>query len=163
MTFDVIEAQDGKSAILQVNGVNVGDRLTNNAYADDGYRFHDVFHLALYAILGWSSVLRRMLKRKRKSRPKIDEVEDGARAAIVEELVVNKIYNYARDHGFLSQSDGVYLGLLKSVSSLVRDLEVSDCAAWEWRLAVVEGCRVFRDLCSQGSGKIEIDVDTAVP
>ena len=36
----------------------LGNDLMDNAYEDDGYRFHDVFHLACAAVLGWSPVLR---------------------------------------------------------------------------------------------------------
>jgi hypothetical protein len=43
---------------LRRNGVNIGDRLTDNKLEKDDYRFHDVFHLANAAILGWSPVLR---------------------------------------------------------------------------------------------------------
>src|SRR5205823_12790053 len=42
----------------QCNGVNIGDRLTDNKSEPDDYRFHDVFHLAYAAILGWSPVTR---------------------------------------------------------------------------------------------------------
>ena len=63
------------------DGKFIGDSLSDNAYVDDGYRFHDVMHLAHMAVLGWSPVMRNLLKLKRKSQPTIDEVEDGARAA----------------------------------------------------------------------------------
>ena len=43
---------------MLMDGVLVGAALTDNAYQDDGYRFHDVFHIAFTAILGWSPVLR---------------------------------------------------------------------------------------------------------
>src|SRR2546425_1996035 len=51
--------------------------IQDNAYDDDGYRFHDVFHFAHLAILGWSPVLRKLLKRKRRNDVLVDEVEDG--------------------------------------------------------------------------------------
>ena len=45
---------DGRKYVrLQCNGVNIGDRLTDNRAVEDDYRFHDVFHLAYAAILGW--------------------------------------------------------------------------------------------------------------
>ena len=56
-----------------------GDPLRDNAYNSDYYRFHDVFHLSYAVTLGWSPVVRRLMKRKRKSTPDIDEVEDGGR------------------------------------------------------------------------------------
>ncbi len=53
---------EGKPLItLTVNGKAVGNALTDNSYNDDGYRFHDVFHFAHAAILGWSPVVRRIL------------------------------------------------------------------------------------------------------
>ncbi len=72
---------EGKSYVIQqCTGINIGDRLTDNRLEPDDYRFHDVFHLAYAAILGWSPVLRALFKVKRKSCPKIDENQDGARA-----------------------------------------------------------------------------------
>ena len=77
---------------MYFRGRQLGDELTDNSYQDDGYRFHDVMHLANVAHLAWSPVLRSLLKLKRKTRKKIDEVEDGARAKIVEELVIKAIH-----------------------------------------------------------------------
>jgi NTP pyrophosphatase (non-canonical NTP hydrolase) len=47
-----------KVVLLDKDGSQVGDPLTDNANRDDGYRFHDVLHLAHAAVLGWSPVLR---------------------------------------------------------------------------------------------------------
>jgi len=77
------------TATMLMNGVVVGDTLTDNSRHNDGYRFHDALHLANAAILGWSPVTRALLRRKRKHNPSIDEVDDGARATIVEEAIVN--------------------------------------------------------------------------
>lgn len=74
----------GRMAIT-IDGVPAGDALQDNAYVEDGYRFHDIFHLAHAAKLGWSPVLRGKLlspKRKRASNSLIDEVEDGGRAML---------------------------------------------------------------------------------
>ena len=54
---------------ILVDGKLFGAELTDNAYDPDGYRFHDVFHLAYAAVLGWSPITRALLRRKRKSRP----------------------------------------------------------------------------------------------
>ena len=80
-----------------VDGEQMGDPLTDNAHLPDGYRFHDVFHLACAAALGWSPVVRKLLGRKRRSNPKIDEVEDGGRAIATEEGVSALVFAYARD------------------------------------------------------------------
>ena len=72
---------NGKKFVFQKSGgILLGDRLTDNHLPEDDYRFHDVFHLAYAAVLGWSPTTRALLKIKRKSRAEIDENEDGARA-----------------------------------------------------------------------------------
>ncbi|MDE0375641.1 MAG: nucleotide pyrophosphohydrolase [bacterium] len=80
-------------------GKRVGSKLGDNTYDDSGYRFHDAFHLANAAVLGWSPVARGVIfKCKRKSDPKIDAVEDGGRAIINEEAFVALMFAYARQH-----------------------------------------------------------------
>ena len=80
---------------VSIDDVPHGDVLTDNAYDSDGYRFHDVFHLAYAAVLGWSPVTRALLRCKRKSLPLLDEVEDGGRAAVVEEGIAALVFDYA--------------------------------------------------------------------
>ena len=160
LDISFLSSSSGRNVLLQVNSVNIGDKLSDNAYSDDGYRYHDVFHIANFAVLGWSPVLRRMLKRKRKSDPVSDEVEDGARAALVEELVVNKIYDYVRDHDFFAKVQHVDMTLLKSVTSLVRDFEVKSCSPSEWRMAIRCGCKAFRSLREMDSGVVSFDADS---
>ncbi len=81
MHFVEREYDDGKPYVIQrLNDVNIGDRLTDNRTQPDGYRYHDVFHLAYIAHLGWSPVIRSLLKLKRKGDKNLDENEDGARA-----------------------------------------------------------------------------------
>ncbi len=35
-----------------IDGKQIGNDLTDNSYSNDGYRFHDVFHLSYAAVLG---------------------------------------------------------------------------------------------------------------
>src|SRR5580692_8716772 len=69
------------------DGQKLGDPLTDNAYDDDGYRFHDVFHLTYAALLGWSPITRFFFSVKRDSDSTVREVEDGGRASVIEEAV----------------------------------------------------------------------------
>src|SRR5436309_6986119 len=86
----------GKTCVIQLcNGVELGSRLTDNKIGEDDYRFHDVFHLAYAALLGWSPCLRALLKAKRKSIPEVDESQDGARAILIEEGVSTLIFHHA--------------------------------------------------------------------
>ena len=72
-------------------------------------RFHDVFHLANAAILHWSPVFRALIRQKRKSDPKIDEVEDGGRATVVEEGLTAWIFSYAKGLNFFEGHDFAFL------------------------------------------------------
>ena len=153
-----IETGKGKP-IMQMNGMNLGARLTDNSYKDDGYKYHDVFHLANVATLGWSPVFRSMLNRKRKDNAETDEVEDGARAAIVEELIVNLIFRYAENNDFLEQSEDVDVGVVKQIISLAKDIEVSKAKAWEWKHCIVQGSRAFRKIQKATDRTLIIDSD----
>ncbi|WP_373530628.1 MazG nucleotide pyrophosphohydrolase domain-containing protein [Nostoc sp.] len=84
-----------------INKQQIGNDLTDNSYTSDGYRFHDVFHFSYAAVLGWSVVTRSILKCKRKSNLRIDEVEDGGRAIAIEEGISALVFSYAKNYGFL--------------------------------------------------------------
>ena len=71
--FRQIRRGDKHAVLLRCNGLNIGDRLTDNIDNSDFYRFHDVFHLAHAVYLGWSPVVRVLLNCKRKSDPRVDE------------------------------------------------------------------------------------------
>lgn len=158
-TVDFQSINNGRGTIMIMNGLAIGDRLTDNSHDDDGYRFHDVFHIAGVAMLGWSPVFRRMLKLKRKSSSKTDEVEDGARAAIVEEAVINHIFDYARSCKFLEGMKRVDLDLIKRVQKLVRGYEVSACEPWEWKMCILKSYDIFRELRKHGGGRLIINAD----
>jgi len=157
---------------MYLNGSQLGDELTDNAYEDDGYRFHDVMHLANAAKLGWSPVLRSLIKRKRKSQPRVDEVEDGARAKIVEEAVIKAIHSegerLARLRGgrsddrplrLFASSAEISFGFLKSIRNLVSDLEVEKNRYSEWESAILEGYEIFHRLRSEGQGTVTVDLN----
>lgn len=146
--------------IQQMNGVNIGDRLNDNRTQADGYRFHDVFHLSYLVHLGWSPVIRALLKLKRKSKPYIDENEDGARAIIIEEGIATWIFNHAkRRKYFLGVKVGrLNYGILKQVVDMVDGYEVSACPLWQWERAILEGFSIFRQLMHEGGGVVHIDL-----
>lgn len=145
--------------VLQLNGVNIGSRLTDNKFEPDDYRFHDVFHLAFAAILGWSPTLRALLNLKRKSDPAIDENEDGARAIIIEEGVSTWIFNHGVRSDFYPSAKGVDYDLLKAVHELVRGYEVEARPIWQWERAILEGFRIFRELGKYRGGAVTINLD----
>lgn len=151
----------GKNYVFQTcNGLNIGDPLTDNIGDEDFYRFHDVFHYAYAAILGWSPVTRSLFKLKRKSDLKLDENEDGARATLIEEGLSTMVFNYAKDFRYF---EGVKPGdlsfeLLKKVRAFVRGYEVERTPLWLWEEAILEGFRCFRILRAERRGVISLDL-----
>lgn len=158
---------EGKTKIqAYIDGKQVGDALTDNAYEDDGYRFHDIFHFVYAAVLGWSPVLRsgRLLdrKRKRKADPLVDEVEDGARAAALEEGISAMIFGYASENSFLEGAKGVSSDLLRTIKRMTAHLEVSRCSPRDWEKAIMMGFDVWRRIRKQNGGTILVDLDDAL-
>ncbi len=157
---------------MYLGGKRLGNELTDNAYDDDGYRFHDILHLANVAHLGWSPVTRKLLGLKRKFDDKIDEVEDGARAQIVEELVVKAIHS---EGVHLAQQDGaaeagnlaplfpvrsvITFKFLKRLREWVRGLEVEKNQFWEWENAIFDGAAIYQQLRAEQQGTVVVDLN----
>lgn len=163
-TIDFREIVNGEDRpnelIISMHGMHLGDRLTDNNHQDDGYRYHDIFHLAGACCLGWSPVFRRMLKRKRKSDAEIDEVQDGARAAILEEAIVGEIFTYARNNKFLADMDRVDSDLIKLLQALVEGYEVEKIEPWEWQDYILKSFQLFRRIRGGFSGSIKFDANS---
>jgi MazG C-terminal domain len=135
--------------------------MQDNAYDEDGYRFHDVFHLAHAAKLGWSPVLRGKLltpSRKRRSTPEVDEVEDGGRAIVIDEAIVAYVWEYARRHRFLDGVTTVDYPVLKTIRQLTGGLEVAARTAHDWEEAILAGYRVFREIRARKGGVVAVDL-----
>jgi len=143
-----------------IDGQKIGDDLTDNSYLSDGYRFHDVFHLSYAAVLGWSPVVRQLLgSRKRKSNPKVDEVEDGGRAKAIEEGISALIFSYAKDHSFLEGVSTLDYQLLRTIKNMTSYLEVAQCSLGDWEKAILIGYEVWRQVDKNRGGTVVVDLD----
>ena len=160
---------DDETAVMLINGLRIGDPLKDNADpaaggkdgAIDGYRFHDCVHLAFVAVLGWSPVVRGLMKRKRKSKKITDDTQDGARAQIVEEMIVKLTHTYAVgvDHKTLLKGrTHVSMDLLKLIELLTEGLEVNTNKLWEWKKAILLGYEMFDQLRRHLRGRICVDL-----
>lgn len=159
ITFTEIVERGRVEVRAQMDGRLLGAELTDNAYDDDGYRFHDVFHIANAAILGWSPVLRGLMRIKRRSLPKIDEVEDGGRAAVIEEGVVALAFDYARGHQFLQGISDIDTSVLRTIQGMCGHLEVATRPLTLWRKAILEGFKVWREVVKNRGGIVHADLD----
>lgn len=162
LTIEIFERQvRGQTYVFQrCNGINIGDRLTDNAMTADDYRFHDVFHYAYVAVLTWSPVTRALFRLKRKSSPEIDNAQDGARAILIEEGITTRIFGKALELDLFAgmKSGDLPFDLLKHVRQFVAGYEADQCPLWLWEDAILQGYAAFRYLRDHRRGQIHIDM-----
>jgi len=158
--FEVIHEGDKEKVRVTNNTTNVqlGDDITDNSHKEDGYRFHDIFHFGYVAFLGWSPVVRKLMGIKRKSDSATDEIEDGARAAITEELVSLYIYSYGMDHQLFKYSNSVDTEVLKTVQKLVSGIEVKNCTQKQWETAIINSYKVYDELKRNNGGRVLVSI-----
>lgn len=154
-----IQPIDKSTVRIYVDGKKAGADLTDNSYDPDGYRFHDVFHFAYAAILGWSPVTRAIIGRKRKSEPTLDQVEDGGRATVIEEGISALVFEYARKHNMLTGVTRLDYHLLRTIGDMTAYLEVSSRSPAEWENAIFQGFSVWRQVVAANGGRLTIDQD----
>ena len=154
-----IDSDGQNKSVTHINGKRFGDYLSDNRYEDDGYRFHDIFHLSYAAILGWSPTIRALLRRKRKSDPQVDEVEDGGRAMVIEEGISAMVFSYAERRNFLEGVEGINYELLRTIKEMTSHLEVRCRTDGDWERAIMKSFDLWRQVRASGKGNIHADLE----
>jgi hypothetical protein len=158
--FTTVEVDGLIKSTMVLHGEDLGDLIDDNSREPDHYRFHDVFHLAHAAVLGWSPVLRALIKRKRGAKNSVtDRVEDGARAIATEEAVTALIFELAAVWNYFEGAEHVDDGLLAAVQTVTARLEVRELTAAEWELAILTGYAAWRQVRENGQGTLRVDLD----
>jgi hypothetical protein len=158
--FEVRFETSGERVLMRIEGDQIGDPIDDNARIADGYRFHDVFHLGYLAVLGWSPILRGLMRRKRKGDPDTDRAEDGARACAVEEAIAAFVFEMARPYDFFAGVTHIDDAILRGVRAVAGGLEVATCSSGDWERAILEGFSVWRDLRNTCGGVVLVDRDS---
>ena len=157
-----VSVDSGKPGWVEIfiNGQAFGHALRDNRYEDDGYRFHDIFHLTYASVLGWSPTLRALMRRKRKSDPRVDEVEDGGRAIVIEEGISAMVFSYAERRDFLDGAEAVNYELLRTIRDMTSHLEVRCRTEGNWEHAILRGFELWRQVRAKGKGRLRADLDS---
>ncbi len=146
---------------LRFESEELGDPIDDNSRHEDNYRFHDIFHIAHAAVLGWSPVLRSLLRRKRGYSKDVDRIEDGARAIAVEEAVTAMVFELAKPWNYFAGITNVDDSILAVVQAVTARLEGGSLPGAEWERAILAGYSVWRDLRDNGGGRAIVDLDKA--
>ena len=153
LTMEIREASPG-TAETAIDGKRAGNQLTDNNYVDDGYRYHDVFHLALAAVLGWSPTLRYIAGLPRK-----DRREHGRRAVMLDEGIVALAFKHLESRNFLQDGQRIDPQMLESFQSMTSHLTVPHPGIPDWERALSEGCRAWLTIRQHHGGTITADFD----
>jgi hypothetical protein len=156
--FESIDDDSRSKTRIFVNDVQIGDVIDDNSKENDSYRFHDVFHYTFATMLGWSPCTRAMMRRKRKSDPVVDHIEDGARAAITEESISLILFNKAKSANYFKHGKQISSSLLAQIKEMTASFEVAARSKEEWREAILKGYSLFRSLVRNNGGKINFDM-----
>ncbi|WP_420438091.1 MazG nucleotide pyrophosphohydrolase domain-containing protein [Candidatus Poriferisodalis sp.] len=154
-------SSDGPEPLIEViwNRKRVASSLADNTYGDSGYRYHDAFHLANAAVLGWSPVARgKIFDRKRPKGTMTDAVEDGGRAIVVEEAFAAFMFEYACQHNDLENVRHLDYNALRTFRIFTAELEVSQRHLWEVEEAVFQGFAAWRQLKENNGGVLRGDL-----
>lgn len=169
-TFSHREVKGEQRLVITDNNTkeDLGAALKDNAYEDDGYRYHDILHLSFATHLGWSPVWRKLLRDRKidplakRTPPSVDDAEDGGRPQVIEEGIVHAAYVYADQHNFMAGVSAVDWQLLRHIIQMTAKLEVKDRSGWEWNKALIEGFKVWRKLREYNGGTVEGDLSAGV-
>lgn len=156
--FDSVTVGSKLKTRVSINEIQIGDLIDNNSKENDGYRFHDVFHYTFATMLGWSPCTRSMMKRKRKSDPMIDEIEDGARATITEEAISLMVFNKAKQKQFFKNETKISDQILTIIKEMTAPFEVNIRSKKNWEDAILKGYSLFRNLIENNGGTIQFDM-----
>jgi hypothetical protein len=159
ISFKEIKNDDKIKVQVLFEGSPVGDVINDNSYENDYYRYHDIFHYTFATMLGWSPCTRAMMKRKRKSVPLIDEIEDGARATITEEAISLMVFNEAKRKIFFAKGKKIKKSILKIIKEMTEPFEVRSRTETDWEAAIMKGYELFRILIKNNGGEVYFDME----
>lgn len=166
-TFSHRDVRGEQRLVITDNGTkeDLGAALKDNAYEDDGYRYHDIMHLSFATHLGWSPVWRKLLRDRKVGTPlkkrtpaTVDDAEDGGRPQVIEEGIVHAAYVYADQHNFMDGINAVDWQLLRHIKGMTAQLEVKDRSGWEWNKTLIDGFTIWRKLRENNGGVVTGDL-----
>lgn len=140
-------------------GQRFGNSVNDNSNLRDGYRYHDAIHMSYAAHLGWSPVLRALLRLKRKSDAPFEVIQDGARSIDLEEAITALLAALSYGRMNFKNEANVDGAVLDAVKPCVVGLEVENQAEFLWRKAIHRGFSVMHELIENKGGFVSMDLD----
>lgn len=116
-----------------------------------------IFSYLCVAKLGWSPNTRSQMRRKRKSDPIIDDIEDGARAMTTENAIQMIIYSsmYRKVN---TDRQRVLANTLTIIKQMTEGFEVRHVSRNTWKQLILEACRHFNHAHTLNNFQISVDM-----
>jgi hypothetical protein len=89
----------------------------------------------------------------------VDRIQDGGRAAAIEEGVTAFVFSEADAHNYFSTSTHIPPSIVKMCRRMTEHLEVSNRTRTDWQHAILRGYAVFRSVVEHGGGVVTADLD----
>jgi hypothetical protein len=158
LTFSFHETakDDVPHVTVHLGSMQWGDPLNDNSRVEDFYRYHDIFHLGLYALTGWSPVTEHFLKAK-----------TDPRQEMLEEALSIVAFSEAKKKGFFTEEkpSADFLKRFQGMAeympySLTDKTTVYKMSEQEWSDTLVDIYGVFSQLKTNRGGKVSLDPAT---
>jgi len=150
--FTFTEDNSGPYASVTISWENgqYGDALNDNAWQEDFYRYHDVFHFGLYALQGYSAVVRHFM----------DKVS-SAREQKLEECLAIIAFNDAQHRGFYRQQTPSR-HLYKFWRDETMDTLLAPPAYKQWAQNLKQIYGIWQQLADHRGGIVDVDPDKKI-
>lgn len=151
LTFRVRETKKGVVEIYrEIAGgtwVNTGSKAEEwSINPDDGFRWHDAFHLAILAKTGWSPVCMALCQQD-------GGLSNALRYELLEEAIVARAFQ-----AFCGGGADDVRQVAQRASQLCATFAGVNIVSTAWEEALLEGWRLRAELMSSGDGQIEVDI-----
>lgn len=152
LIFHICETKEGVAELFRQlddgSFVNTGSKAEEWSHNySDGFRWHDVFHLTNFALLGWSPVFEALLELPRHQ-------GNSLRHDLLEEAIVARAYSAFINGDSQSISAAAY-----SASRLCEIHAGVPIKAMDWERAFQHSWELKQLITSAGSGRIFLDLD----
>lgn len=156
---------ESKPNVVEVFAEVVGSGLVNlgskaeewSLNESDGFRWHDLYHLSNFAILGWSAVCKAMLRLDDNQSPSSGMM--GMRAALLEEALIARFYTEISSN-VDAETAAKRLGRLAHRLSF--QTKIQEITPENWSMSFLTGYRLMSEAKTFGGGKLRVDVNESV-
>ncbi len=137
---------------VKLGAMQWGDPLDDNSYVNDFYRYHDTFHLGLYALTGWSPVTAHFLRQSDQCPTHLPP--PSRQGEMLEECLSIIAFMEAKDRNFFAV-DPPSMRLTRLMTDMTRNIAL--CNNINWPDTLTQIYQVHHQLAEHGGGFVQVN------